>query len=408
MFKVSKVTLKNFSYLTNAHILILIIGVITSAIWTRYTTVEIYGKYQLVMSFISIVAVLSIPGFSMSAQLSAAKEKHGNLEILFKKKIYISFISTVILVGIGLYYQIFKNDEEIAYMLYIVSFIYPFYNLRSIWESWLTAIGEYKKLSIIQINYALIGLLSLVISLIIIENIYLVILITFGSVAIANVFIIKYFQKRIVNNTKDDELINYGYKLSWAMIIPVVMSFDKLIISEYLTIEDVAIYSIAMLFPSYVKTLYSIISRIITPSISSANSIKEAWKYLKPKLLRISILFFIIGIVGFFTIEYLIHLLYTDKYSESAIYAKWLWIFIVLAVPATYLADILRVQQKLSFSYYFEAFNSLGKVSLLLVLLPIYQLWGAVYGVFIMNILSTLFFVLYFRYEYSKELTNAI
>ena len=105
----------------------------------------------------------------------------------------------------------------------------------------------------------------------------------------ANVFIIKYFQKRIVNNTKDDELINYGYKLSWAMIIPVVMSFDKLIISKYLTIEDVAIYSIAMLFPSYVKTLYSIISRIITPSISSANSIKEAWKYLKPKLLRISI-----------------------------------------------------------------------------------------------------------------------
>ena len=75
MFKVSKLTLKNFSYLTNAHILILIIGVITSAIWTRYTTVEIYGKYQLVMSFISIVAVLSIPGFSMSAQLSAAKEK---------------------------------------------------------------------------------------------------------------------------------------------------------------------------------------------------------------------------------------------------------------------------------------------------------------------------------------------
>lgn len=403
MFKVSKVTLKNFSYLTNAHILILIIGVITSAIWTRYTTVEIYGKYQLVMSFISIVAVLSIPGFSMSAQLSAAKEKHGNLEILFKKKIYISFISTVILVGIGLYYQIFKNDEEIAYMLYIVSFIYPFYNLRSIWESWLTAIGEYKKLSIIQINYALIGLLSLVISLIIIENIYLVILITFSSVAVANVFIIKYFQKRIVNNTKDDELINYGYKLSWAMIIPVVMSFDKLIISEYLTIEDVAIYSIAMLFPSYVKTLYSIISRIITPSISSANSIKEAWKYLKPKLLKISILFFIIGIVGFFTIEYLIHILYTDKYSESAVYAKWLWLFITLGTPVTYLADILRAQKRLKFEYISYFVVPIIKILGFIILLPRFDLWGMVCAIAITNIFTIFYYILYFNYEYKNE-----
>lgn len=403
MFKVSKVTLKNFSYLTNAHILILIIGVVTSAIWTRYTTVEIYGKYQLMMSFISIVAVLSIPGFSMSAQLSAAKEKHGNLEILFRKKISFSFISTVILVGIGLYYQIFKNDEEIAYMLYIVSFIYPFYNLRSIWESWLTAIGEYKKLSVIQINYALIGLLSLVISLIIIENIYLVILITFGSVAIANVFIIKYFQKRIVNNTKDDELINYGYKLSWAMIIPVVMSFDKLIISEYLTIEDVAIYSIAMLFPSYVKTLYSIISRLITPAISSANSIKEAWKYLKPKLLKISILFFIIGIVGFFTIEYLIHILYTDKYSESAVYAKWLWLFITLGTPVTYLADILRAQKRLKFEYISYFVVPIIKILGFIILLPRFDLWGMVYAIAITNIFTIFYYILYFNYEYKNE-----
>lgn len=403
MFKVSKVTLKNFSYLTNAHILILIIGVVTSAIWTRYTTVEIYGKYQLMMSFISIVAVLSIPGFSMSAQLSAAKEKHGNLEILFRKKISFSFISTVILVGIGLYYQIFKNDEEIAYMLYIVSFIYPFYNLRSIWESWLTAIGEYKKLSVIQINYALIGLLSLVISLIIIENIYLVILISFSSVAVANVFIIKYFQKKIVNKTKDDELINYGYKLSWAMIIPVVMSFDKLIISEYLTIKDVAIYSIAMLFPSYVKTLYSIISRLITPAISSANSIKEAWKYLKPKLLKISILFFIIGIVGFFTIEYLIHILYTDKYSESAVYAKWLWLFITLGTPVTYLADILRAQKRLKFEYISYFVVPIIKILGFIILLPRFDLWGMVYAIAITNIFTIFYYILYFNYEYKNE-----
>lgn len=406
MLKVSKLALKNFSYLANAHFIILIIGVFTSAIWARYTSVELYGKYQLMMSFISIVAVFSIPGFSMSAQLSAAKEKHGNLSILFRKRIYFSFISTIVLVLIGFYYQIIKDDEEIAYMLYITSFIYPFYNLNSIWGSWLTAIGEYKKLSFIQIIYALIGLISLSISLILIQNIYLVILITFGSISIANIFIIKYFEKKAINNIVDKPLISYGYKLSFAMIIPSIMSFDKLIISEYLTIQDVAIYSIAMLFPSYIKILYNIISRLITPQISSANSINEAWIYLKPKLVKISILFLFIGLIGFFTIEYLIHLLYTVKYSESAIYAKWLWIFIVFGVPVTYLADILRAQQRLSFSYYFEAFNGISKIILLVILLPMFKLWGAVYSTIFMNVITTFFFIIYFKYEYSKEIRN--
>lgn len=403
MFKVSKVTLKNFSYLTNAHILILIIGVVTSAIWTRYTTVEIYGKYQLVMSFISIVAVLSIPGFSMSAQLSAAQEKHGNLEILFRKKIYFSFISTVILVVIGLYYQLIKNDEEIGYMLYIISFLYPFYNLRSIWESWLTAIGEYKKLSLIQIYYALIGLISLVISLIAIKNIYLVVFITFSCIAIANILIIKYFEKKVINKIKDNELITYGYKLSWAMIIPVVMSFDKLIIAEYLTIKDVAIYSVAILFPSYIKTLYNIISRLITPSISSAKNVKEAWDYLKPKLVKISILFFLIGLIGFFIIEYLMHILYTDKYIESGIYAKWLWLFIVLSVPVTYLADILRAQKRLKFEYLSYFLIPMIKITSFILLLPKFNLWGMVYAIAITNIFTMVYYILYFYYEYKNE-----
>lgn len=403
MFKVSKVTLKNFSYLTNAHILILIIGVVTSAIWTRYTTVEIYGKYQLVMSFISIVAVLSIPGFSMSAQLSAAQEKHGNLEILFRKKIYFSFISTVVLVVIGLYYQLIQNDEEIGYMLYIISFLYPFYNLRSIWESWLTAIGEYKKLSLIQIYYALIGLISLVISLIAIKNIYLVVFITFSCIAIANILIIKYFEKKVINKIKDNELITYGYKLSWAMIIPVVMSFDKLIIAEYLTIKDVAIYSVAILFPSYIKTLYNIISRLITPSISSAKNVKEAWDYLKPKLVKISILFFLIGLIGFFIIEYLMHILYTDKYIESGIYAKWLWLFIVLSIPVTYLADILRAQKRLKFEYLSYFLIPMIKITSFILLLPKFNLWGMVYAIAITNIFTMVYYILYFYYEYKNE-----
>ncbi len=403
IFNISKKTLKNFSYLSVAHITVMFIGLISSVIWTRYTSTEIYGKYQLLVSFISIVGVFSIPGFGMSAQLSSAQIKHGNLKLLFRKKVLWSLISSMLLVSIGSYYQFFKDDAQMAYMLYIVSAIYPFYNLHSIWESWINGIGEFKKLSIIQIYFSIFNVSILTIGLIYINNIYLVILLIFAGIGISNIVILKYFLKKIKNIEIDNDLIHYGYLLSGSMFIPVLLSFDKLLISEYLSFSDVAIYSVALIFPLQIKVLYGIINRLISPHISSASSIEEAWQYLKPKMFSITILFAVIGIIGFYSLEYVINLIFTDKYQNSIKYAEWLWLSLAITIPPVYMANILRAQKIIKFSYYFESFNAIIKFTLFLVLLPIFKLWGVIYALIISYIFSSIFFITYFNIELNKE-----
>jgi len=401
--KISKKTFQNFSYLASSHFLIMFIGLITSAVWARYTTIEVFGKYQLLISFLSIVAIFGIPGFGLSSQLSAAKNKHGNLEILFKKRILFSFVSSFFLILIGLYYQTINSDLEMACLLYISSFIFPLYNLKNIWESWLTAIAEYKKLSYIQVLFAIVSLLSLIVSLVFIGNIYFVIIITFSTIALCNALIIFYFKKMRQNKEEDYTLINYGYKVSLSMIVPLLLSFDKFIISEYLSIKDVAIYSVAIILITYIKSLYGIINRLITPRITMASTVHDAWTYLKPKMSLLVLVFFIIGIAGFFSLEYIITFIYSVKYTESALYGKWLWLFTVIAIPATFLANILRAQQKLKFTYLYEIFNSGFKIIFFLILVPIYGLWGIVYSTIIMSIFSSILIFVYFYIELKKE-----
>jgi O-antigen/teichoic acid export membrane protein len=404
---VNKKLFQNFSYLGGSQVAILLIGLITSAIWARYATVELYGKYQLLISFLAIVSIFSMPGMRTSAQLSSAKQKHGNLLIIWKRTTQFSVISAVVLLFIGGYYFFFKEDRVLAYMVFIAAMFYPFFNLKLIWNGWIVGISEFKKLSIINVCFSMFNLLILIIGFIFFQDIHLVILLIFGGISISNIVILRYFNKRVVNGEKDRSLIRYGYVLSGSMLVPVILSFDKLIISEYLSLSDVAIYSVALLLPNQVKILYSIIDRLVSPKISSAKSIEEAWHYMRPKMKPIIALFFVVGIVGFFTIGYIIDFIFTEKYQESTLYAKWLWLVVSFSVPATYMANILRSQQRVKFSYYFEAFNSIGKVGLFLLLVPIYQLWGMVYGMALMSILSTLFFIIFFNYELKKDVEKA-
>lgn len=400
---ISKSMLKNFSYLGSSQILILLLGLLTNSVWARYASIEEFGKYQLLISFISVAGTLSIPGMITSAQLSAAKEKFGNLRLICTTKLRVSFFGSLCLVITALYYQYYKLDLQMARLLYLAAIIFPFYNLKSIWEGWFVGSKEYRKVSILMLLIGITSFLSILIGILWLGNLYVAVSLLFLSVAVINIISLKYTYSTMKEKEIDHGLIKYGLKLSLTMLIPMVMSFDRFIISEYLSVDDVAIYSIAIIIPMYVKPLNVIIHKLMAADISAANSIKSAWQYTQPKLYKITLLFFLIGTVGFLSLDWIIEFVFTNKYSESMNYSKWLFISVIFTVPATYLGNILRAQQKISFSFYYETFNSVGRVLCFLAFIPFYGLWGAVGGLIFMNISSAVFMLIYFLHEYSKE-----
>lgn len=396
-----------FSY-SFSQLFTLFISILISAVWARYATVEEYGVYGLLLSFVSIVGIFSFPGLTISMQLSSANGKNGNLHIAVMQKIKYSFIGSSVLLFIAAYYFFMKDNILLSNLLCLVAFFYPFYSLNSLWENWLTGIKKVKKLAFLFILLSLINLVSIVVGLIFLHSVILSVFLLFISISLFNLVVIKVYTLEDKKNTDiDEEILNYGYAYSGAVVISMLVGLDKFIISEYITLADVAIYSVSMLFVSKIKILFITLNKLMAPTILKTKDIVSSWNYIKYKLVYIGLLFIMVAIVGFVWIDDLIVFIFTAKYEEAGVYAKWLWLVVALTRPFYYLNYILKAQKKLKFLYITEMLNSMGKLLLFLVLLPIYSLWGMVYATIMINVLVSFVTVVGFFYYYKREISNA-
>jgi len=101
----------------------------------------------------------------------------------------------------------------------------------------------------------------------------------------------------------------------------------------------------------------------------------------------------LLGFTGFFLFPIIIPLIFSEKYIAAVPYAKWMWLTLNLNTPTTYLANILRAQKKIKFSYCFEIVHPLPSVTLYAILIPQFGIWGAVLTKIIGHIFAGLFFV---------------
>ncbi len=394
--------IKDFITYSMAQLFIIIVSIAISSLWARYTTKDEYGAYQLLLSFVGIFGIFSFPGLGLAMQISSANGKGGNLKLALFAKLKYSLIGSISLLLLGFYYYFYKHDMLLAYLFIISAPIYPLYPLNSLWENWLTGIRKINRLSFYFIVNSIISLCVTSFGLIFLNNIYITVFLLFLSIGILNTLIIGKTIK--TSNTKIDKKdIRYGYIFSGAVVISMLSGLDKFVISEYISLSDVAIYGVAMALVSKIKILYIAINKLMATSILRAKSIKEAWDYIKFRLIFIWLLFAVVGFLGFFYIGDIITIIFTNKYNQSIIYAKWLWLIFALFRPIFYLNHILQTQKKIKISYVIESINSVGKLLLFVLLLPLLHLWGIVYATLIANVIITCVIAVYFYINLKNE-----
>lgn len=400
-----KFFIKNFFYVSFSKIFILCIGFLTSIVWANFTAPEFYGKYLLLISFIPMAQALSFNGYATTAQISSSKKFDGNLILILKKKILLSTIGSSALLIISLFYLIFKNDFQLFVLCIILSIFFPLVNINDIWESWINARKDFLKISILQVIISLVNFLSISVTLFFSKSLFFVIPLLFFLQSFLNILVIIHLLRSYNNNNLYDvSLLDYGYKLSLVLMLPMfVLSFERFIIAEFLTFKEVAIFSIAFIFPNILVLFYGIINRMITPYITEAKNVKEAWNFLKNYMYLITCFFFILAIVGYFSLNFLITNLYSDNYLKSIPLAQTLWFFCSISCPVVFMGSILRAQKVLSFSKYWENINAYGKISLGILLTYYFDLWGFVYAYCFFYILSIVFFSSYLYKELNKN-----
>lgn len=392
-----------FLLLVNNHLFTIGVGVLISVIWARMFEVEQYGSYKLATSFFAITNFVCLAGFTESVKISASKKEHGNLKILVVLKFTALLLGAIATYLVGVYK--YSADPHIIGAILGMSLIFPLYQWIEFWKSWELGMGHFKSMTQKNIVYQGLILICLLLSALAdVINMTILIVLVLGVPSLSNIVYVFKMLKSVENNIINKQTIKHGIKMTFLQLLQVFMIVDVIIIERYLSIEAVALFSVAMIFPRQVSSLRKILAQYYTPEVYSADSVVEGWRVIKPKFLKLCTIFLAIGLIGFLFIPIIVPILFSQKYIMAIHIAKYMWLVTCVVSPLALLSTILISQKKVKAIFLILNVHPVVYSILLIVSLMNYATLETLLIVKVSSsILLALFYVLPFIYYVHRE-----
>ena len=298
---------------------------------TKHLTIEDFGKYQLIVTYIVLLGVFTFSGFNMLINRSVLRGRDYHVRVLFLNSYKSSVVLFLILIFVVGVFQLFIQNEKLE-LLYIALIFIPLLSLEK-YEAVLNAKQKFAKIR-------LLSLMSLTchigISLIFMQftDQYLYI---FLSLFITKLFAVcagllyakKLLLKEEVNyNPKDD--LKEGYRLSLLSFYNVgIGHLDKLIVG-LIDYKLLAIYAIGILIPMKVKDQLKLVVNIMIQSWAKNGN--EAYKAQLKKFHNLTFLLtLILAVFLAYSSSFYIPIIFSDEYLNSQ---NIIWI-ISFSIPFT-------------------------------------------------------------------------
>lgn len=417
--------LKSTGILFLFYILQSIIGMAKGIVFARCLGPEEYGIYSLASFSISIIIPLAVLGIPSSYNRYIPKyEEQGMLKDFIKKVYVITFITGIIISFIYMTFSdffskmIYNNPDykQVILLCGVIVFITTifrnlsatFFGLRFFRTQALFKFSYNFVFTLIGIifvlfysNRAIAALQANLISLIII-------ILLFSFLFINKLKKIVNQNKRIKEKSFYKRIFNFSI---WYLFTPWLMILfrftDRWMITRFLGLQDVGIYSVMGNLSAMIMAIGMIVSKVLSPNL--AKEWEEGKKDKVIKKINFAIKVSIILLLGFAIIfaifkSKIIFLLYGSKYMEGIhiinIFLIFYLINIIWGVIAIY-SDLIEK----TYLHFTASFIGLGlNVILNYKLIPIYGILGAVSATCTSFGLMTL--ILYFLNRYHKLKIN--
>jgi len=378
-----------------------VIGIISalavSAVFARYTSKEVYGQYNFLLSIFAIISIVSIPGLNTSVLRSIARGFDGVYRKSMKYRFLWSLLGTPILLAVGWYYFYENNELGIAIML--SSLIFPTYFTLDMWAVFLHGKKKYKLFSILNTIKTLVINSTLIIAIFLKVDFPILFFSYILSWTICNTVIYFYTKKEIVNDTYEDSWKKSGLQLSSISFMSIVYNYlDKVLVGVFLPIEYLAVYAIATGITGNVRNLFKSVISTIYPKVyeTNPNALFNIFKKILPKAITIiSGMVFIIALV----IPYIIRFLFSDKYDDAVLYAQVYLVIIPFATVVNILYSYFISIKKESFLLTVYNIGIVINMIFFFIAIPLWEIWGAVLSSLLYQVILSLIYV-YFWFRY--------
>ncbi len=335
-----------------------------------------YGNYKYILSLVGILTIFSLSGIKTAVLQATARGLEGTFYTGFKIKLKWGVLGSLIAIVLAGYY-FFQGNYTLPIPLLISAIFLPLMRASTIYDRFLVGKksfdfqAKYSSLSTIISTGALITVLFLT------KNLFWLIAVYFVSHTFLNYSFYLITQRKFRPNKKEDsQSLSYGKHLSAMNAIGIFAEkLDKILLFHFLGAAQLAIYSFVFIPVQPIKTILGKLGLLSLLKLSQKN-IPELKKTFPAKILKLFLIMF--PIVGLYILlAPYIYYLFFPKYTSAMVYSQVFAISLLL-VPKIFLGQIFTAHMKQKELYVLSLTSSLSKIILLVILLPLYGIWGAI------------------------------
>jgi O-antigen/teichoic acid export membrane protein len=343
------------------------------------------------MSILGILTIFTLPGMNTAITQAVAK---GHDKVLIKgtkEKFKWSFFGSIAILGVGVYYFL-TGSILLGKCLMISSLFFPFLRNFQTYSAFLSGKKQFEKVAEYQVIVQIISTLITILVIYFSRNLMLILIANLFSFSLLRCYFFKLTLKSMTNQSNDKETISFGKHLTVQNILGMITAWgDKIIIGTLLSFPELAVYSIAKSFSTFVRSLMAPIVGLSLPKLSKMEE-KEAYLAVKKKFLHLVLLTVVVCGSAIAICPYILTFLYSQKYVDSVLYAQLLLVALILGIPISIFNKALfPSQREIGKLYKIRIFHPAIMIMLFIILTPIYGLLGAVLARLIANLFGVIY-----------------
>ncbi|MEX0918576.1 MAG: oligosaccharide flippase family protein [Candidatus Paceibacterota bacterium] len=356
---------------------------------------EVFGNYKFIISLAAIIGAFSLTGMGVAVTQAVANGYEGAIKKGLHENLKWSW-GMIIIALTGSVYYYFNNNTLLSYGLLIIAITLPIINSFNLTPPFLKGKKEFKKETYYSFPKTFIPPLTLLTVIFITNNPLILVAVYFGTQALITMATYYYtLYTHTLNTRLNDKTLSFSKHLSLMGILEIIAGhIDKILLFHFIGAAPLAIYAFAIAPIREIRTLKKF---IITPAFPklSQRPISELKKTLPHRMI---ILFLILtGIVTAYILAapYIYKFIF-PLYLESVIFSQ-VFALTLLFMPIPILVETLTAHLKKRELYIIKTVTPLMRIILLLILLPIYGLWGAVSAILFTYVTNAIMVIWIFK-----------
>lgn len=353
-----------------------------------------FGTYKYLLTIFGFISVIALTGFTTSVTRSVAHGFEGELKAGIKTSLRYSIGMIALGLSISGYY-LWQGNLIIGLGSLVATLAAPLVNALPLYTALINGRHDHKNYSIVGILINVVPVLTSLIALYFTTAILTLFAVYMVSQVVLHVvlyFVVtNHYQP---NNKRDHRSTTYGKHLSLMNVLGgISYQLDKVVIWHVLGPVQLAVYTIAIAPAQQLRYLNKVLTTITLPRFSQ-RSLAHLQATMIPKLLALflasaGIVFVYVLVAPFlFTI-------FVPTYTEAIIYSQ-VFAFLILFFPAGLLQEAIKAHADTKALYIIQTVIPALKIALLLILTPLFGIFGVLAAMFICEVTRLLIVLWYF------------